>query len=96
MYIQKACGYVLPYDKLSSVSKSLPALPEVNGSYHKRWPAFLFVQKSAAPDWIQWTHHPEGKTHCDVVLKAGRLLVSGKQVAHVAASSFLSLYFRPN
>ena len=27
MYIQKACGYVLPYSKLSPVSKSLPALP---------------------------------------------------------------------
>lgn len=69
MYIQKACGYVLPYDKLSSVSKSLPVLPEVNSSYHERWPAFLFVQKSAAPDRIQWTHHPEGKTHCDACLK---------------------------
>ena len=62
-------GYVLPYGKLSPVSKSLPALPGVNGSYHKRWPAFLVVQKSAAPSWIQWTHHSEGKTHCDECLK---------------------------
>ena len=69
MYIQKACGYVLPYGKLSPVSKSLPALPGVNGSYHKRWPAFLVVQKSAVPSWIQWTHHSEGKTHCDECLK---------------------------
>ena len=69
MYIQKACGYVLPYGKLSPVSKSLPALPGVNGSYHKRWSAFLVVQKSAVPSWIQWTHHSEGKTHCDECLK---------------------------
>ena len=69
MYIQKACGYVLPYGKLSPVSKSLPALPGVNGSYHKRWSAFLVVQKSAVHSWIQWTHHSEGKTHWDECLK---------------------------
>ena len=69
MYIQKACGYVLPYGKLSPVSKSLPALPGVNGSYHTRWSAFLVGQTSAGPSWIQWTHHSEGKTHCDECLK---------------------------
>lgn len=72
MHIKKACGYVLPYDKLSPVSKSLPAYCdplEVSGNYDKQWVALLVIQKSAAPSWVKWTHHSEGKTHCDVCLK---------------------------
>ena len=40
MYIKKAYGCVLPYDKLSPVSKSLRAHynpPEVSGNYNKQW-----------------------------------------------------------
>ena len=72
MYIKKAYGYVLPYDKLSPVSKSLRAQydpPEIGGNYNKQWVALLVIQKSAAPGWVKWTHHSEGKTHCDVCLK---------------------------
>ena len=72
MYIKKAYGCVLPYDKLSPVSKSLRAHydpPEVSGNYNKQWVALLVIQKSAAPSWVKWTHHSEGKTHCDVCLK---------------------------
>lgn len=71
MYSKKACGYVLPYDKLSPVSKSLPAyydLPEVSGNYNKQWAALLVIRKSAASSWVKWTHHSEGKTHCDMCL----------------------------
>ena len=66
MYIKKACGHVLPYDKLSPVSKFLPTyydLPEIMGIYNKQW------VKSTAPRWVKWTHHLEGKTHCDMCLK---------------------------
>lgn len=33
--------------------------------YYKRSTGTIFVRKSDGfPDWVQWTHHPEGKTHC--------------------------------
>ena len=72
MYVKKACGYVLPYDKLSSAGNSLRTHynpSEVDGVYHKRWVALLVIQKSDGSSWVRWTHHPEGKTHCDECLK---------------------------
>ena len=72
VYIKKSCGSVLPYDKLSSAWKSFTGyyvLPEVSRIYNKIWAAVLVIQKSAAPSWVKWTHHLEGKTHCDVCLK---------------------------
>lgn len=33
--------------------------------YYKRY--FGTIQKSAGlPSWVKWTHHSEGKTHCEV------------------------------
>ena len=41
--------------------------------YYKRSTGAVFVRKSVdTPDWVQWTHHSEGKTHCDECM-------SGKQ-----------------
>ncbi len=38
--------------------------------YYKRCTGTILVQKSADfPDWVQWTHHSEGKTHCEECLK---------------------------
>ena len=35
--------------------------------YYKR--CFGTIQKGAGlPDWVQWTHHSEGKTHCEECL----------------------------
>ena len=72
MTIKKACGCVLPYDSLSPGWKGLADYynpPRVIGIYHKQWIALFVVQKSAVPKWVRWTHHSEGKTHCDVCLK---------------------------
>ena len=34
--------------------------------YYKRGTGTIIVRKSLdIPDWVQWTHHSEGKTHCD-------------------------------
>ena len=72
MYIRKACGCVLPYDNLSSVSKGLLAYhdpPKVSSNYNKQWIALLVVQKSAVPSWVRWVHQSEGMTHCQECLK---------------------------
>ncbi len=38
--------------------------------YYKRCSGSLLIKKdSAAPSWVQWTHHSEGKTHCEECLK---------------------------
>lgn len=37
--------------------------------YYKRYTGKLLPQKTAAqPSWVQWTHHSEGKTHCEECL----------------------------
>lgn len=37
--------------------------------YYKRSAGAILVRKSADfPDWVQWTHHSEGKTHCEECL----------------------------
>ena len=72
VYTKKTYGYVLQYDRLSPASKSLPDHynpPGVSGNYNKQWIALLVIEKSAAPSWVKWTHHLEGKTHCDECLK---------------------------
>lgn len=34
--------------------------------YYKRCTGTILVRKLAdIPYWVQWTHHPEGKSHCD-------------------------------
>lgn len=36
--------------------------------YHKQWTGA--VQKAVElPNWVQWSHHSEGKTHCEECLK---------------------------
>ena len=36
--------------------------------YYKRY--FGTIQKSAGlPSWVKWTHHSEGKTHCEECLR---------------------------
>ena len=38
--------------------------------YHKRCIGSILSCKSADdPEWVQWTHHNEGKTHCEKCLK---------------------------
>lgn len=38
--------------------------------YYKRCTGALLARKSAGdPEWVQWTHHNEGKTHCEECLK---------------------------
>ena len=38
--------------------------------YHKRCIGSILSCKSADdPEWVQWTHHNEGKTHCEECLK---------------------------
>lgn len=32
--------------------------------YFKRWTPRSIDWKSAGARWVQWIHHPEGKTHC--------------------------------
>lgn len=37
--------------------------------YYKRSTGTILVRKSAdIPSWVQWTHHSEGKTHCEECL----------------------------
>ena len=37
--------------------------------YYKRSTGAIIVRKSVdIPDWVQWTHHSEGKTHCEECL----------------------------
>ena len=37
--------------------------------YYKRCTGAILVQKSTEmPEWVQWTHHSEGKTHCEECL----------------------------
>lgn len=37
--------------------------------YYKRSTGTILIRKSAdIPDWVQWTHHSEGKTHCEECL----------------------------
>lgn len=37
--------------------------------YYKRYTGKLLPQKTAEqPSWVQWTHHSEGKTHCEECL----------------------------
>ena len=37
--------------------------------YYKRCTGAILVQKSTEmPAWVQWTHHSEGKTHCEECL----------------------------
>lgn len=46
--------------------------------YYKRSTGAILVRKSADfPNWVQWMHHSEGKTHCKECLrKAGEEPVS--------------------
>ncbi len=37
--------------------------------YFKRWTPRSIYWKSAGARWVQWIHHPEGKTHCPECLK---------------------------
>ncbi len=38
--------------------------------YYKRSIGAILVRKSAdTPEWVQWTHHNEGKTHCPECLR---------------------------
>ena len=38
--------------------------------YYKRSTGTIFAQKLAEPlEWVQWTHHSEGKTHCAECLR---------------------------
>ena len=38
--------------------------------YYKRSTGKILVQKTAdSPSWVKWTHHSEGKSHCDECLK---------------------------
>ncbi len=38
--------------------------------YYKRCSGHILVKSdSPSPSWIQWTHHSEGKTHCEECLK---------------------------
>ncbi len=38
--------------------------------YYKRCLGHILVKSdSPSPSWIQWTHHSEGKTHCEECLK---------------------------
>ena len=38
--------------------------------YYKRHTGKLLPQKTAEqPNWVQWTHHSEGKTHCEECLR---------------------------
>lgn len=38
--------------------------------YYKRSIGAILVRKSAdAPDWVQWTHHSKGKTHCEECMR---------------------------
>ena len=40
-----------------------------NMIYYKRYTGKLLPQKTAEqPSWVQWTHHSEGKTHCEECL----------------------------
>lgn len=37
--------------------------------YYKRCTGAILAQKSTDfPDWVQWMHHSEGKTHCEECL----------------------------
>lgn len=37
--------------------------------YYKRSAGVILVRKSTDfPDWVQWSHHSEGKTHCEECL----------------------------
>lgn len=37
--------------------------------YHKECVGAIFAQKAVSfPEWIRWTHHSEGKTHCEECL----------------------------
>ena len=37
--------------------------------YYKRSTGKILVQKTAdSPSWVKWTHHSEGKSHCDECL----------------------------
>lgn len=38
--------------------------------YDKRYIGVVLIRKAALPgNWVRWTHHMEGKTHCEVCLK---------------------------
>lgn len=38
--------------------------------YHKRCTGKILIKKSTDfPDWVQWVHHSEGKSHCEECLK---------------------------
>ncbi len=38
--------------------------------YYKRCSGCLLIKSvPASPSWVQWTHHSEGKTHCEECLK---------------------------
>lgn len=38
--------------------------------YDKRCIGVVLIRKAALPgNWVRWTHHMEGKTHCEVCLK---------------------------
>ena len=40
-----------------------------NMIYYKRYSGALLPQKTAKPpNWVKWTHHSEGKTHCEECL----------------------------
>lgn len=36
--------------------------------YYKRYTGKLLQKTAEQPNWVQWTHHSEGKTHCEECL----------------------------
>ena len=57
--------------------------------YYKRSTGAILVRKSVdSPNWIKWTHHSEGKSHCDECLKLDGCFFS------LATPPILSLYIR--
>jgi len=40
--------------------------------YYKQCTGTILVQKANISAWVQWMHHPEGKTHCEECLRLDR------------------------
>ena len=65
--------------------------------YYKRYTGKLLPQKTAAqPSWVQWTHHSEGKTHCEECLMLDGCWFLEGNAPPLPTSSLLPLHIRPN
>ena len=52
--------------------------------YYKRCTGAILVQKSTEmPEWVQWTHHSEGKTHCEECLMLDGCWFAGDAHPHL-------------